>query len=392
MTSPITPPSSNWNYPTAMRVGAGRANEVADVCRSAGISSPLVVTDAGLAGSSIVHTIVGHLTGAGFTPGVFSEIRSNPIGANVDAGALMFRTGGHDGIVAVGGGSALDVAKVIALVARQTRPWIDFEDVGDNWTRADLSVIAPVVALPTTAGTGSEVGRAGVVTDEATHTKRIIFHPRMLPTTVICDPMLTVGLPRVLTVGTGIDALSHALEAYCAPGYHPMADGIAVEAMRLVVGNLETAANEPGDLVARQNMLTAAAMGATAFQKGLGAMHALAHPIGALYDTHHGMTNAVVMPYVLMFNRPAIEERMDRLAAYLGIAGGFEGFVRWLLELRSQLDVPPTLAALGVPRDGIEKVARGAVDDPSAGTNPITLTIDATTALFATAWSGQLDL
>lgn len=384
----MTNVSSNWNYPTAMRVGAGRAAEVADACRVAGITTPLVVTDRGLADSHIVRSLVETLATAAMQPGVFSDIRSNPVGANVEAGVAAFVSGDHDGIVAVGGGSALDIAKVIALVARQARPWIDFEDVGDNWARADTAAIVPVVALPTTAGTGSEVGRAAVVTDEATHTKRIVFHPRMVPAVVICDPVLTIGLPRVLTVGTGIDAMSHALEAYCAPGYHPMADGIAVEAIRLVRDNLEIAAAQPDDLDARLNMLTAAAMGATAFQKGLGAMHALAHPIGALYDTHHGMTNAVVMPYVLEFNRGAIGPRIDRLAAYLGIADGYDGFVTWLLGLRERLDVPHTLDALGVPADGIDAVARGAVIDPSAATNPVELTLDAARSLFASAWSG----
>lgn len=381
--------ASNWNYPTAMRVGPGRAAEVAEACRSVGIGRPLVVTDAGLAPTALVASIVDILTAAGMAPGLFGDVRSNPVGANVEAGAAVLRSGGHDGIVAVGGGSALDVAKVIALVARQSRPWIDFEDVGDNWTRADTTAIVPVVALATTAGTGSEVGRAGVVTDESTHTKRIVFHPRMMPAVVICDPELTVGLPRVLTVGTGIDAMSHALEAYCAPGYHPMADGIAVEAIRLVKDNLEIVADTPTDLDARLHMLTAAAMGATAFQKGLGAMHALAHPIGALYDTHHGMTNAVLMPYVLEFNRPAVADRIDRLASYLGLAGGFDGFLHWVTELRGRLDVPATLADLGVPAEGADAVARGAVVDPSAATNPIEITLDAAGALFTRAWSGS---
>lgn len=384
--------ATNWNYPTAMRVGPGRADEVADACRAAGVGAPLVVTDAGLVASTIVRSIVASLESAGLAPGMFSDIRPNPVGANVDAGAAVFRSGAHDGVVAVGGGSALDIAKVIALVARQDRPWIDFEDVGDNWTRADPSRIAPIVALPTTAGTGSEVGRAAVVTDEATHTKRIVFHPRMMPTVVICDPRLTVGLPRVLTVGTGVDALSHALEAYCAPGYHPMADGIAVEAIRLVMENLDTAAERPDDLTARQNMLTAAAMGATAFQKGLGAMHALAHPIGALYDTHHGMTNAVLMPYVLVFNRGAVHERLTRLAAYLGIEGGCDGFVRAIVDLRTRLDVPSTLDELGVPGEGVDTVAVAAVADAAAATNPVTLTVETAAALFTDAWSGRLAL
>jgi alcohol dehydrogenase len=386
----MTMASSTWNYPTTVRIGPGRSSEVADACRTVGVDRPLVVTDAGLVGSPMVESVVARLRDAGLVPGVFSDIKPNPVGANVEAGCRTLRDGDHDGVVAIGGGSALDIGKVLALVARQSRPWIDFEDVGDNWTRADASLIVPVIALPTTAGTGSEVGRAGVVTDERTHTKRIVFHPRMLPAVVICDPELTVGLPRVLTVGTGLDALSHALEAYCAPGYHPMADGIAVEAVRLVVGNLETAATRPDDIEARQNMLTAAAMGATAFQKGLGAMHALAHPIGAMYDTHHGMTNAVLMPYVLAFNSRAIDERMARLSAYVGMEGGADGFMRWLLDVRDRLDVPATLADLGVPLEGCDTVARAAVVDPSAATNPIALTVDDCATIFRAAWNGRL--
>ena len=382
--------SSNWNYPTAVRIGAGRIAELADVCRANGIERPLLVTDAGLASSTMVADAAAALADAGLGSIVFSDIRSNPVGANVESGVAAFVAGDHDGVVALGGGSALDVAKVIALVARQGRPWQDFEDVGDNWLRADPSLISPVIAVPTTAGTGSEVGRAGVVTDEATHTKRIVFHPRMVPVAVICDPELTVGLPRFLTVGTGIDAMSHSLEAYCAPGFHPMADGIAVEGIRLVFEYLRTAADTPTDLEARQQMLAAAAMGATAFQKGLGAMHSLAHPIGARFDTHHGMTNATVMPYVLAFNRPAVEERIDRLAAYLGIAGGFDGFLAEVLRLRSDLDVPHTLADLGVPADAVDAIAAAAVVDPTAATNPIELTVDNAAALFTAAHSGTL--
>lgn len=384
------PASSNWNYPTSVRIGAGRIAELADVCRVNGIERPLLVTDAGLASSTMVADAAAALGEAGLGSIVFSDIRSNPVGANVDAGVASFLAGDHDGIVALGGGSALDVAKVIALVARQGRPWQDFEDVGDNWTRAVPDLVAPVIAVPTTAGTGSEVGRAGVVTDEATHTKLIVFHPRMVPVAVICDPELTVGLPRFLTVGTGIDAMSHSLEAYCAPGFHPMADGIAVEGIRLVFEHLPTAADTPTDLEARQQMLAAAAMGATAFQKGLGAMHSLAHPIGARFDTHHGMTNATVMPYVLAFNRPAVEERIDRLAAYLGIPGGFDGFLAEVLRLRADLDVPHTLADLGVPADAVDAIARAAVVDPTAGTNPIELTVENAAALFTAAHTGTL--
>ena len=270
-------------------------------------------------------------------------MKPNPVESNLTAGIAAFKKGGHDGVIAFGGGSALDLGKLIAFQAGQTRPVWDFEDIGDWWTRADSDAIAPIVAVPTTAGTGSEVGRAGVVTDEATHTKKVIFHPKMLPAIVIADPELTVGMPPFITAGTGMDALAHCLEAYCAPGYHPMADGIAVEGIRLVFENLPKAYANGSDLVARANMMSAAAMGAAAFQKGLGAIHSLSHPVGALYDTHHGMTNAVFMPYVLAFNRPAIEERIARLAAYCGIKGGFDGFAKAVLKLRKELKVPHTL-------------------------------------------------
>ena len=307
---------SNWNYPTSVRFGAGRIAELADVCKANGIQRPLFVTDPGLASLPTTQMAFGSLKAAGLQAAVFSAIRSNPVDSNVEAGVAAMRAGLHDRVIAFGGGSALDVGKVIAFMSGQTRPMWDFEDVGDWWTRADPKGIAPVIAVPTTSGTGSEVGRAGVITQESTHTKKGIFHPKMMPVVTICDPALTVGLPPHLTAATGMDAFAHCLEAYCAPGFHPLADGIAVEGMRLVKENLVRAVRNGGDLEARGNMMAAAAMGATAFQKGLGAIHALSHPIGALYDTHHGLTNAVFMPYVLAFNRPAIEDRITRLAAY----------------------------------------------------------------------------
>ena len=307
---------------------------------------------------------------AGLAPGLYAEVQPNPVERNVTDGVAALRAGGHDGVVAFGGGSGLDTGKLIAFMAGQTRPIWDFEDIGDWWTRADPAGILPVVAVPTTAGTGSEVGRAGVVTDEATHTKKVIFHPAMMPKIVICDPELTVGMPPVITAGTGMDAFAHCLEAYCSPGYHPMADGIAVEGMRLVFENLPKAFADGTDIEARAHMMSAAAMGATAFQKGLGAIHSLSHPVGALYNTHHGMTNAVFMPYVLVFNRAAIEERIARLAAYLGIDGGFDGFLEAVLDLRKQIGVPETLADFGIDGVRAETIAEMAIVDPTAGGNP----------------------
>ncbi len=302
-----------------------------------------------------------------------------------------FRDGDHDGVVAFGGGSGLDAGKAIAFMSGQSRPIWDFEDVGDNWTRADPAGIAPIVAVPTTAGTGSEVGRASVITDEANHVKKIIFHPQILPQIVIADPALTLGLPARITAATGMDALSHNLEAFCAPGYHPMARGIAVEGMRLIHDWLATAVEDGGNLEARSHMLVASSMGATAFQRGLGAMHALAHPLGALYDAHHGTLNAVVMPYVLVANRPAVEDELAYAAGCIGLdQASFPAFLDWVLALRARIDIPDTLAGLGIDDAQAELVGRMAVEDPSAGTNPIPFTAEQYTALFRRAVAGDL--
>jgi alcohol dehydrogenase len=385
---------SRWNYPTTVRFGAGRIKELPEVLEAVGMKRPLFVTDPGLAKLPVVASTLKLLDDAGVTYSVFSDVKPNPVESNLTAGIEVFQKGDHDGVIAFGGGSALDLGKLIAFQARQTRPVWDFEDIGDWWTRADASVIAPIVAVPTTAGTGSEVGRAGVLTHEASHTKKVIFHPKMLPAIVIADPELTAGMPPFITAGTGMDALAHCLEAYCAPGYHPMADGIGVEGVRLVLENLPKAFANGNDLVARAHMMSAAAMGATAFQKGLGAIHSLSHPIGALYDTHHGMTNAVFMPYVLAFNRPAIEERINRLAAYCGIEGGFDGFAAAILDLRRKLGVPHTLTELlkGETLDAARRslVVDMAVVDPTAGGNPIEVTKEAAAAMLDAAIEGRL--
>lgn len=361
----MTLPPANWNYPTAIRFGAGRIAELAEACSSLGMARPLLVTDPALAGMAMARDAAAAAGAA-----IFSAIHANPVGADVEAGVAAYRGGGHDGVVAFGGGSALDVGKTVALMAGQARPLWDFEDRADWWTRADAAAIAPVVAVPTTAGTGSEVGRAGVILDEEAGVKKIIFHPRMLPAIVILDPELTVGLPPHVTAATGMDALSHCLEAWCAPGFHPMADGIAAEGVALIARSLVAAAEDGANLDARGNMLVAAAMGATAFQKGLGAMHALSHPIGALAGTHHGLTNAVLMPYVLRFNRPAIEQRIARLAGFIGLEPSFDAFLGWLLDLRRRLAIPDTLGALGVKAEDVDRLAAMAEEDPSAGGNP----------------------
>lgn len=385
---------SKWNYPTTVRFGAGRIKELPEVLADVGIERPLFVTDPGLAKLPVVASTLKIMDDAKIPYGVFSEVKPNPVESNLTAGIEAFRKGEHDGVIAFGGGSALDLGKLIAFQAGQRRPVWDFEDVGDWWTRADASAIAPIIAVPTTAGTGSEVGRAGVITHEATHTKKVIFHPKMLPAVVIADPELTTGMPPFITAGTGMDALAHCLEAYCAPGYHPMADGIAVEGIRLVLENLPKAFANGNDLVARAHMMSAAAMGATAFQKGLGAIHSLSHPIGALYDTHHGMTNAVFMPYVLAFNREAVEDKIARLAAYCDIKGGFDGFAKAVMDLRKELKVPHTLPELIKDLDMDEErkalIADMAVVDPTAGGNPVKLTKEGARALLEKAIAGEV--
>jgi alcohol dehydrogenase class IV len=365
-------PYANWNYPTAIRFGAGRIAELPEACRALGLERPLLVTDPGLAEQAILRNALARNAVAGVPTALFAEIRPNPAGGDVERGLAAYAGGDHDGIIAFGGGSALDVGKVIAFMSGQRRPLWDFEDREDYWTRADETGIAPVIAVPTTAGTGSEVGRAGVILDEAEGVKKIIFHPKMMPRLVIADPELTLGLPRHVTAATGMDALSHCLEAYCAPGFHPMADGIAAEGLRLIHRWLKRAYEDGGDLEARGHMLVAASMGATAFQKGLGGMHALSHPIGALAGSHHGLTNAVLMPYVLRFNRSAIEPRIAALAAYLGLQpASFDGFLDWILALRRDLGIPARLAELGVKADQLERLAAMAEADPSAGGNPL---------------------
>jgi alcohol dehydrogenase class IV len=377
-------PNRNWSYPTAIRFGVGRIAELADHCRSAGISRPLLVTDKALASLPITAQALDVLDASGLGRAIFAEVDPNPHEGNMAAGIAAYLAGDHDGVVCFGGGSALDLGKMIALMARQDASlsvW-DLEDVDDWWTRADAQAIAPIIAVPTTAGTGSEVGRAGVLTNSVTHKKKIIFHPALMPAITICDPALTVGMPRFITAGTGMDALAHCLEAYCSPHYHPMSQGIALEGMRLVLENLPVVYNDPTNLDARAHMMSAAAMGAVAFQKGLGAIHSLSHPIGAVYNTHHGTTNAIVMPMVLDFNRPAIEDRIARAAAYLGIAGGFDGFRAHIVALNESLSIPANLTALGVDPARLDELTEMALEDPSCGGNPIAMTRDNTRALF----------
>ena len=366
--------TGNWSYPTNILFGAGRISELADCCKDLGITRPLLVTDRQIIDLPIAQQTLSILEAAGLGSAAFSGVDPNPNGKNLDEGLKAYKSGDHDGVIAFGGGSGLDLGKMVAFMAGQTRPLWDFEDVGDWWTRADSDAIAPIIAVPTTAGTGSEVGRASVITNSETHEKKIIFHPKVLPSIVICDPALTVGMPKMITAGTGMDAFAHCLEAFCSPHFHPMSQGIALEGMRLVARYLPRAFADGTDLEARGQMMAAAAMGATAFQKGLGAIHALSHPIGAVHNTHHGTTNAVVMQPVLQFNRSAIDSKLEHAAAYLGITGRFDGFYNFVGQLNSELGIPANLTVLGVADPDIDLLVDMALRDPSVGGNPVEMT------------------
>ena len=364
---------ANWSYPTTVKFGPGRIKELGEACLSLGIGNPLLVTDKVLAQLDITQNAVDILKSSGFEGVVFNDVDPNPNELNLELGLNAYRNGNHDGVIAFGGGSGIDLGKMIAFMAGQTRPIWDFEDIGDWWTRADSNVISPIIAVPTTAGTGSEVGRASVITNSQTYEKKIIFHPKVLPSVVICDPELTVGMPSFFTAGTGLDAFAHCVEAFSSPHYHPMSQGIAVEGMKLVIENLPKVYNNPKDINARSHMMSAAIMGATAFQKGLGAIHALSHPIGAMYNTHHGTTNAVCMPAVLDMNASEISYRFDQVAGYIGIENGFKGFCSFVREFNASLKIPMKLSGLGVANVDVEKLTEAALKDPSCGGNPVTL-------------------
>jgi alcohol dehydrogenase class IV len=365
--------SANWSYPTAIRFGAGRIAELPEACAQAGIKNPLLVTDRGLARVEITQKALDILDAAGLGRAIFADVDPNPDETNLENGIKVFRDGGHDGVIAFGGGSGLDLGKMVAFMCGQTRPVWDFEDIGDWWTRADSDAIKPIIAVPTTAGTGSEVGRASVITNSQTHVKKIIFHPKVLPTVVIADPELTVSMPKFITAGTGLDAFAHCVEAFSSPHYHPMSQGIALEGMRLVIENLPIVYKDGSNIEARSNMMSAAMMGAVSFQKGLGAIHAMSHPIGAVFNTHHGTTNAVCMPAVLELNASVIRDRFDKATGYLGVEGGFEGFKAFVQGFNDSFAIPRTLAELGADASRMDDLITMALDDPSCGGNPVPL-------------------
>ena len=383
--------SGRWNYPTAIRFGPGMIEELPLACSELGLQRPLLVTDPGLAELPPVAQALEINREAGVPTGLFKDVQPNPRGIDVDLGVQALKDGKHDGVIAMGGGSALDVGKAIALMAGQSRPLWDFEDRDDWWTRADERSMVPLVAVPTTSGTGSEVGRCSVIVNEAEQRKVIIFHPKMMPARVVAAPRLTLWLPAGITAGVGMDALAHNLEAFCVPSFHPQADGIALEGMRLVHRSLRDAVLDGDNLQARADMMVAATMGATAFQKGLGAIHALSHPVGVALHAHHGTTNGVVMPYVLLFNRPAIEERMQHLARFLDLPGsGFDAVLRWVLELREAIEIPHTLKGLGMDESQCAEFAPAAAVDPTAPTNPVPVHVDNLELLYRRSLSGDL--
>ena len=378
--------SMNWNYPTSIWFGEKRINEIQKACDNLNIKNPLIVTDPGILKTNIIQIINDSLIQKAH---IFSDVQSNPTGTNVEKGVLNFNSNSHDGVIAVGGGSGMDVGKGIAFMAGQTRPLWDFEDIGDWWTRADSDVIKPIIAIPTTAGTGSEVGRAGVFLNEDSHKKKIIFHPKMLPQIAILDPSLTINLPKGITAGTGMDALAHCLEAYSSPFYHPMAEGTALEGLRLVKENIQEVYHNGKNIEARAHMLVASMMGAAAFQKGLGAIHSITHPVNSLYHTHHGTTNGTVMPFVLNYNRSTIDDKFVRLANFLDIKGGFDGIVQWVIDLKKEMEIPETLKDMGVQPGDEVKLAPLAQEDPSTGGNPLEMTEEKFQELIANCISGK---
>jgi alcohol dehydrogenase class IV len=388
----MLPQNTNWNFPTTIWFGNGRIKELVLACEQLAIKKPLFVTDEGLVNLDIVTSTTEVLSAGGVNFNIYSNVQGNPTGSNVTKGVNIFNGDQHDGVIAFGGGSAMDAAKAIAFMSGQSRSLWDFEDIGDNWTHADAAGIAPIIAVPTTAGTGSEVGRAAVILDEEQQVKKIIFHPRMLPSIIISDPELTVGLPPNITAWTGIDALVHALEAYCAPGYHPMADGIAIEAMRMIARNLPLAFADGSNLAARGQMLTASSMGAVAFQKGLGSIHSVAHQLGALYNIQHGLANSILLPYGLKQNASAIEEKMAYLSTVLQLdEPGTGAVIKYILALRQQLNIPNTLQEVGITGEQAVKIGEMAYADPSTPTNARPVTARDLQDLFTAALEGNLD-
>ena len=382
---------SKWNYPTTVWVGENRINDLSEACKNLNISKPLFVTDKDLVNLPFIKKIISEISKEFEKLKIFSNFTGNPVGENVDDGVKEFKTNNCDGVIAIGGGSALDVGKAIAFMSGQKRPIWDFEDIGDYWKRADEKNISSIIAIPTTAGTGSETGRASAIINKKTGIKKIIFHPKILPSIVILDPKLTVELSPRLTAATGMDALAHNLEAFCAPSFHPMADGIALEGIKLIKNSLTIAFKDGKNIEARQNLLAASSMGSTAFQKGLGAIHSLSHPVNAQYNIHHGLSNAIFMPYVLTFNRSSIEKKIISICDYLDLDKNFDSFLSWVLTLRKDLEIPNTLSdVMDCSKLNLEELSLMAYKDPSTSGNPKKIDKDDLKLMYEHSISGEL--
>ena len=381
----------NWNYPTTVWVGKNRIDDLPNACENLKIVNPLFVTDKDLIELPFIKNIISNLKKKFSQFNIFSNFTGNPIGENIEEGVEIFKKNNSDGVIAIGGGSALDVGKAVAFMSGQNRPIWDFEDIGDYWKRANGDNIAPIIAIPTTAGTGSETGRASAIINKKTGVKKIIFHPKFLPSIVILDPILTLDLSPRLTAATGMDALAHNLEAFCAPGFHPMADGIALEGINLIKTSLMTAFNDGKNIEARQNLLAASSMGSTAFQKGLGAIHSLSHPINAKFNMHHGLSNAIFMPYVLTFNKKFIEKRISIISAFIGLGNTFDSFLDWIIKLRKELKIPHKLSELiQINPNQLEELSQMALEDPSTTTNPTKLTKEDFRKMYQYSIEGKL--
>ena len=361
----------DWSFPVPIAYGPGRLKEIAGFCRDAGMSRPLVVTDRGSAALPFLADLMRLLSEGGLHAALYSEISPNPRDDEIAGGRAMFRDGGHDGIIAIGGGSGMDGGKAIALTATND---IDLWAFEFEQTPPDMSAHAPfppLITIPTTAGTGAETESTAMITDTAKGMKWCIWHAELKPALALLDPEITLGLPPHLTAWTGADALVHAIEAYCVPGFHPLCDGVALEGLRLVARWLPVAVAEPGNLQARGAMLAGSCLAGVAFLKGLGMVHAVSHMVGAEYDTQHGLTNAVLLPSVLRFNAGHIEDKVTPMAQAMGLTEtGFDAVHAHICALLDDIGIPKTLADIGVSEDCAARIAAKALQDSAAGTNP----------------------
>ncbi|MGZ5187023.1 MAG: iron-containing alcohol dehydrogenase [Caldimonas sp.] len=360
---------SRFSFPTTIHFGPGASRLVGPHLKEGGFWRPLVVTDKGLAALPLLADFTATLGAAGLAPAIYAGVFGNPTGSQVMNGAAAYQAHAADCVVGIGGGAALDVAKVVGLLA--SHPGDVMEYVWDHPQVREIGKKLPYfVALPTTSGTGSEVGRSSVISEEASHVKRVIFSPKILARVVFADPELTLGLPPAVTAATGMDALTHNVESYLSPAYHPLCDGIALEGTRIAARALALAVREPGNLGARADMMMSSMMGAIAFQKDLGAVHSCAHALGTVCDMHHGLANALMIDTVLAWNAEAVPAKFDELAHAVGVSGGAQGFLAWLKALKQTIGIAPSLAAAGVERAAIPRLVGIAAADICHQTNP----------------------